>query len=166
MRSRNKKEIFIRPTEKAIRFYRKNSADNVSKEFLPFFEKLERFSDEEIAAFTEARDWLDLAIAQIQANQRLFQALLRERVPAVTYTPGSAGYLAWLDLRGTGLGEAPAERLLQEARIGLNDGKHFGAGGQGFARLNLACAPDTLVQGVDRIASLVAKAAAQTGDQA
>ena len=26
----NKKEIFIRPTEKAIRFYKQNSADNVS----------------------------------------------------------------------------------------------------------------------------------------
>ena len=119
-----------------------------------------------IAAFTEARGWLDRAITQIQANQRLFVALLAAQLPSVGYTPGSAGYLAWLDLRGTGLGEAPAERLLQEARIGLNDGKHFGAGGQGFARLNLACAPDTLVQGVDRIASLVAKAAAQTGDQA
>jgi cystathionine beta-lyase len=80
--------------------------------------------------------------------------------------PGSAGYLAWLDLRSTGLGPQPAERLLQEARIGLNEGKHFGAGGAGFARLNLACAPDTIVQGIERIASLVPKAAAQTGDQA
>ncbi len=111
-----------------------------------------------IAAFTEARDWLDLAITQIQANQRLFKALLREHVPAVKYTPGSAGYLAWLDLRGAGLGAEPAERLLAEARIGLNDGRHFGLGGEGFARLNLACAPDTIVQGIERIASLVSPA--------
>ena len=111
-----------------------------------------------IAAFTEARDWLDLAITQIQANQRLFKALLREHVPAVKYTPGSAGYLAWLDLRGAGLGAEPAERLLAEARIGLNDGRHVGLGGEGFARLNLACAPDTIVQGIERIASLVSPA--------
>lgn len=39
----NKKEIFIRPTEKAIRFYRKNSADNVSKEFLPFLKSWSAF---------------------------------------------------------------------------------------------------------------------------
>ena len=111
-----------------------------------------------IAAFTEARDWLDLAIAQIQANQRLFEALLTEHLPTVKYKPGSAGYLAWLDLRGAGLGAEPAERLLAEARIGLNDGRHFGLGGEGFARLNLACAPDTIVQGVERIASLVSPA--------
>lgn len=119
-----------------------------------------------IAAFTEARDWLDRAVTQIQANQRLFVALATAQLPSVGYAPGSAGYLAWLDLRSASLGDTPAERLLQEARIGLNDGKHFGTGGLGFARLNLACAPDTIVHGVERIASLVSKAAAQTGDQA
>ena len=54
----NKKEIFIRPTEKAIRFYKQNTIDHVSKHFLPFFEKLNRFSDEEIAVMTEAIETL------------------------------------------------------------------------------------------------------------
>ena len=68
----NKKEIFIRPTEKAIRFYKQNSADNVSKEFLPFFEKLERFSDGEIDAFTEALELLtDTCEAREQQPQKL-----------------------------------------------------------------------------------------------
>lgn len=58
--------------EKAIRFYRKNSADNVSKEFLPFFEKLERFSDEEIAAFTEA---LEVLTASCEAKEQQPQRL-------------------------------------------------------------------------------------------
>ena len=111
-----------------------------------------------IAAFTEARDWLDRAITQIQANQRLFASLLGERLPAVNYAPGSAGYLAWLDLQGAGLGAEPVERLLAEARIGLNDGRHFGLGGAGFARLNLACAPDTIVLGIERITSGVSAA--------
>ena len=68
----NKKEIFIRPTEKAIRFYKQNSADNVSKDFLPFFEKLERFSDEEIAAFTEA---LEVLTASCEAKEQQPQRL-------------------------------------------------------------------------------------------
>lgn len=54
----NKKEIFIRPTEKAIRFYKQNTIDHVSKHFLPFFEKLDRFSDEDIAVMTEAIETL------------------------------------------------------------------------------------------------------------
>ena len=68
----NKKEIFIRPTEKAIRFYKQNSADNVSKDFLPFFEKLDRFSDGEIDAFTEALELLtDTCEAREQQPQKL-----------------------------------------------------------------------------------------------
>lgn len=108
-----------------------------------------------VAAFTDGRAWLNRAVAQIEANQALFDALVRERIPNVRYTPGHAGYVAWIDLRETGLGEHPVKRILTEARVALNDGHHFGAGGAGFARINLAAAPDTIVRGVDRIADLV-----------
>ena len=108
-----------------------------------------------VAAFTEARDWLSRATAQIEANQRLLRTQLSERVPGIGYLPGSAGYLAWLDLRGIGLGENPAERVLQEARVALNNGSDFGLGGDGHARLNMATSPHTLVQAIDRIAELV-----------
>ncbi len=111
-----------------------------------------------ISAFTEALDWQQRAVAQIEANQRLLASLLSERLPEIRFTPASAGYLAWLDLRGLALGEHPAERVLQDARVALNDGRHFGAGGAGHARLNLACAPDTIVQGIDRIATLTGAA--------
>ena len=108
-----------------------------------------------IAAFTHARAWLDRAVAQIEANQALFAALVAERLPSLRYQPGHAGYLAWLDLRDAGLGERPVQRILHEARVALNDGHHFGLGGDGFARINLAAAPDTIVRGVDRIAAIV-----------
>ena len=109
-----------------------------------------------IAAFTEARDWLDRTVSQVEANQRLLVSLLEDRIPDAAYTRARAGYLAWLDLRSTGLGEHPAAAILAEARVALNDGRHFGAGGAGHARMNLACAPDTIARGVDRIAGLIA----------
>lgn len=68
----NKKEIFIRPTEKAIRFYKQNTIDHVSKHFFPFFEKLDRFSDEDIAAFTEA---LEVLTASCEAKEQQPQRL-------------------------------------------------------------------------------------------
>lgn len=105
-----------------------------------------------VAAFTEARDWLDRTTAQIEANQRLLRALLRERLPGIGYLPGSAGYLAWLDLRGLGLGDDPAERVLHGARVALNNGSDFGLGGDGYARLNMATSPHTIEQAIDRIA--------------
>ncbi|KGJ77550.1 aspartate aminotransferase [Cryobacterium roopkundense] len=109
-----------------------------------------------IAAFS-CSDWLDNAIEQIVDNDRLLDSLLRENLPAVVYHRPQASYLAWLDLRQLGLGESPYRRILDEARVALNDGECFGLGGSGFARLNLACSPDTLREAVARIAALVAR---------
>lgn len=108
-----------------------------------------------VAAFNDARDWLGRAVSQIEANQRLLVSLLNERLPGARYLPGSAGYLAWIDLNGLGLGEDPAEKVLKEARVALNNGSDFGLGGTGFARLNMAASPHTIVQAIDRIAELV-----------
>lgn len=108
-----------------------------------------------VAAFTEATGWLDRTVAQIAANQALFATLVDERLPGVKYTPGHAGYLGWLDLRDTGFGEHAVDRIASEARVALNDGRFFGQAGAGFARINLAAAPDTIVRGVDRIAQLL-----------
>lgn len=108
-----------------------------------------------VAAFRDARGWLDRAVAQVEANAELLAGLVRDRLPGVRCTRPAAGYLAWLDLRGSGLGERPNACVLAEARVALNDGAHFGAGGAGHARLNLACAPDTIRAAVDRIAAIL-----------
>lgn len=109
-----------------------------------------------IAAFSST-DWLDQAIQHIVDNDVLLHSLLHDHLPAVVYHRPHAGYLAWLDLRQLGLGESPYQRILDDARVALNNGESFGPGGQGFARLNLACSPDTLREAVTRIAALVAR---------
>lgn len=110
-----------------------------------------------VAAFSEARDWLDRVIAQIEANDRLLAELLAELLPGARYERPSAGYLAWVDARGAGLGDDPHRRILHDARVALNDGAAFGAGGAGHVRINLACAPQTLVDAVERIAGVVVR---------
>ncbi|WP_104081742.1 MalY/PatB family protein [Cryobacterium sp. Y11] len=109
-----------------------------------------------IAAFG-CTDWLDTAIDHIVANDSLLAELLYEHLPAVIYHRPRASYLAWLDLRQLGLGDNPYQRILNDARVALNNGESFGLGGVGFARLNLACSPDTLREAVARIAALVAR---------
>lgn len=118
-----------------------------------------------IVAFS-CTGWLDDTIERIVANDRLLAELLGAQLPAVVYHRPRAGYLAWLDLRGLGLGDSPYERILHEARVALNDGAAFGTGGAGFARLNLACSPDTLREAVTRIADLVAQVGASTTEDA
>jgi len=66
-------------------------------------------------------------------------------------TPMEGTYLAWLDFRGAGITGAPHKILLKKARVALNDGAIFGPGGEGFARLNLACPLARLQEGLTRI---------------
>ncbi len=110
-----------------------------------------------IAAYRDAVDWLDRAIAQIEANDRLLAELLAQHLPGVGYARPQAGYLAWLDFRATPLADNPFRRILTEAKVALGKGEAFGIGGEGHVRLNLACAPDTIRHAVDRIAALFAR---------
>lgn len=107
-----------------------------------------------IAAFRDDEEWLDGAIAAIEASAGLLADLLAARLPDVVYRPPLAGFLAWLDFRSLDWGDDPAARILEEARVALVPGPDFGAGGAGFARLNLACSPEVLTDAVERIAAL------------
>lgn len=109
-----------------------------------------------VAAYAEAEDWLDRAIAQVEANDALLAELLAEKLPSVVHTRPRAGYLAWLDFRETPVAENPFLSLLTEARVALGDGAGFGTGGAGFVRLNLACAPHVIREAVERIARALA----------
>jgi cystathionine beta-lyase len=51
-----------------------------------------------------------------------------------------------------GWGEDPAQFALEHARVALSNGPSFGAQGNGHARLNLGCAPGTIIEAVRRLA--------------
>jgi cysteine-S-conjugate beta-lyase len=106
-----------------------------------------------LAAYTRCVDWLEDAVGRIAQNERLLAKLLAEHLPGVVYARPRAGYLAWLDFRGIGLGDDPSVPLREHAYVALNSGLGFGREGRGHARLNLACSPETLREAVVRIAS-------------
>lgn len=106
-------------------------------------------------------NWRDGLLDLLVANVRLLEAELAVHAPSVTAIRPDAGYLVWLDFRATGLGDDPARVLIDEGRVALNSGLAFGEPGRGFARLNLACDPSTVVEAVRRIAATVDARAAQ-----
>ncbi|MBN9150795.1 MAG: aminotransferase class I/II-fold pyridoxal phosphate-dependent enzyme [Micrococcales bacterium] len=106
-----------------------------------------------VAGYRDGGEWLDGIIASLDANRRLFATLLDSQLPEVKYRMPQATYLAWLDFTALGWGEDPAAHILEHARVALSNGPPFGDPGRGFARLNLACAPDTLTEAVARLSS-------------
>lgn len=95
-------------------------------------------------------------MAYIEGNRDFAIEYLRENVPKIVPIKPDGTYLLWLDCRRLGL--APAELRTffnSKAKVGLNDGPSFGAGGEGFQRMNLGCPRSILDEALKRIEAAV-----------
>lgn len=116
--------------------------------------------------FAHSRDWLTDTIAAVESNVALLEEQLEARLPAVRFRRPRASFLAWLDCRGLGLGDDPAATLLATGKVALSSGPTFGSAGAGHVRMNLACAPETVVEAIDRILAGIAGVAGVAGSEA
>lgn len=106
------------------------------------------------AALTEAQDWVDELVVEIAANKALLAAELARLLPAAGYSPARGTYLAWVDCSRLGLGNA-AREFLERGRVAFSPGANFGVAHRQWVRINLACSPDLVVEGVARMAATV-----------
>ena len=103
------------------------------------------------AAFEHADDWMAQLVQVLGGNRDFALSFIEREIPGVSMTPMQGTYLAWLDFRQVGLGESPFNFLLERAKVATVDGAVFGPGGEGFARLNMACPRSRLQEGLERI---------------
>lgn len=104
------------------------------------------------AAYNGGAEWVDALVAYLHANYLFMKAFFKEKMPKVKVSPLEGTYLAWLDLNAFEPGgEALEERLVRKARVDMTPGRIFGAGGEGFFRMNLACTRATLTEALGRI---------------
>ncbi len=109
------------------------------------------------AAYAAGDEWLEQALAYLDGNRRALEAFVAERMPQIVVAPLEGTYLAWLDCRRLGLDDGELMRLLhEEARVWPEPGQRFGAEGQGFIRLNIACPRSVLVEALQRIEAAMA----------
>jgi cysteine-S-conjugate beta-lyase len=104
------------------------------------------------AAFTQCDDWLTELQAYLTANRNVMTQYLAERIPSIKTTVAEATYLAFFDVRETGIPGDPFTYLLNTAKVATNAGPMFGKGGEGYVRFNFGCPRATLLQALDRIA--------------
>lgn len=108
------------------------------------------------AAFREGDDWLTQVLHYIEGNVTYAQLFVQDHMPQVKIMPIQGTYLLWLDFRALGMDAHELSQFLREkAKVGLDDGYVFGPGGEGFARMNIACPRSTVQEGLTRIADAV-----------
>ena len=105
-----------------------------------------------IAAYNEGEEWLDELKQYLYGNYTYLKDFFAQYLPQFTVLPLEATYLVWVDCSSLGLSSAKiAEILLEKEKLWINEGTIYGAAGEEFIRLNIACPRELLVQGLDRI---------------
>ena len=106
------------------------------------------------AAWTHGDEWLRACVHHLDARRQQLGTLLATHLPSVSHLPPQATYLAWLDCRGLGLTEEPAE-VFRRGGVELSPGPDFGATSSGFVRLNFATSSTVLTEIVERMSAAV-----------
>jgi cystathionine beta-lyase len=107
-----------------------------------------------VESFDKSAGWIDGMVEALDENRHHLLAELAAKLPLVkTHLPG-ATYLAWLDVSAMNLGDQPAAKILEKAKVALNPGTDFGAAYGQFVRFNFATSKENITAAIDRISCL------------
>lgn len=128
-----------------------------------------------LAAYTRCDDWLAELREYLTANRDFAVDFFAREMPQLSVTCPEATYLLWIDCRDADLGESPDKFFLEEARVGLSDGRQYGTSSPGkartpgsssasvdcvgYLRLNFGCPRATLEEGLTRMRDALARRA-------
>ncbi len=104
------------------------------------------------AAYDECEGYVDDLMAYLTENLNFVRNTLRLRFPQLTLFEPEGTYLLWIDFRNSGIDPKDLSHFMShQARIAVDDGAWFGAKGEGFIRLNIACPQALLKEAFDRL---------------
>ncbi len=99
-----------------------------------------------LAAYEHGGAWLAELLPYLRENRALVERAIG-RIDKLSMSHVEATYLAWIDMRKSGVDDPIP--FLENAGLGLSDGKVFGA--EGFVRLNFGCPRATLDEALRRL---------------
>lgn len=104
------------------------------------------------AAYGCGADWLEQLKEYLDGNLRLVREYASGRLRGISLVEPQGTYLVWLDCRALKLTDKELASLFEDkAKLWVDGGVMFGAGGSGFMRINIACPRATVKLALDRI---------------
>ncbi|MBP5233989.1 MAG: pyridoxal phosphate-dependent aminotransferase [Planctomycetes bacterium] len=108
------------------------------------------------AAYRHGAEWVDRLVAYLAGNIALMRETLGARLPQLRLVEPEGTYLPWVDFSALGLSAAELERfVVEKAKLWLDGGEMFGAGGAGFQRFNVAAPRAVVRQALEQLESAV-----------
>lgn len=109
------------------------------------------------AAYNESEEWLNSLNHYIWGNYLALKEFIAKELPRLEVTRLEGTYLAWVDIKATGLTSDEAYgKLMKEGRVYVNSGTMYGRrAGEGYLRINLACPRATLLEGLKRMGGVL-----------
>ena len=105
-------------------------------------------------SYDGSADWVDRAKEVLDENRHHLLAELAEKLPQVKIQLPEATYLAWLDVSALNLGEHPAAKILEAAKVALEPGSNYGPQYGQFVRFNFASSKENITAAIDRIRAI------------
>ena len=104
------------------------------------------------AAYENGEEWLEELKKYLSENIAFVKQYLADNLPMISLREPQGTYLLWLDCRKLGLNDEQLQDLVEnKAKLWLDDGYIFGAGGSGFERINAACPRSVLKTALERL---------------
>jgi cystathionine beta-lyase len=109
------------------------------------------------AAYRYGDPWLEQVLTYIEANYDFACDYIREHIPQIKTAKLEGTYLLWMDCRALDLPPTAGDWFREHAKVAFNIGETFGAGGEGFARMNLGTSRSLVKQAPDQMRDALAK---------
>ncbi len=110
----------------------------------------------EAAYSPEGAVWVDEMIDYISANINYVDNFIKENIPQVKMQIPEATYLLWLDMRSLNMSnDELSDFCVKKAKLGLNQGHIFGAGGNGYMRINVATSKEIVIEAMNRLKTAI-----------
>ncbi len=110
------------------------------------------------AAYNHGDKWLDELLEYLWGNVLFIEDYINKNIPTIKMIKPEGTYLAWLDCNQLNIEQGKIHQfMIDQAKVGLNEGKSFGDNGKGFERLNFGCPRKILEKALNNISGALNK---------
>lgn len=103
-------------------------------------------------AYRSGADWVDRLVAYLYENVAFLRETINTRLPQLQLVEPEGTYLPWVNFSKLNLNSSELDRfIIGRAKLWLDSGPIFGAGGAGFQRFNIAVPRSTLKQALSQL---------------